>query len=62
MPDQWVDDLAIVGDPDLCETRLRALAKAGVSSVALYPQPADKAEQMLRLAAQALLPRMRDAY
>lgn len=60
MPDTWVDALAIVGDAEQCESSIRALSLAGVSSVALYPQPAAAAEQMIRLAARDLLPRLRD--
>jgi alkanesulfonate monooxygenase SsuD/methylene tetrahydromethanopterin reductase-like flavin-dependent oxidoreductase (luciferase family) len=37
MPDDWVDRLAVCGDPDTCAARIRALLQAGSDEVALAP-------------------------
>lgn len=41
MPDEWVDQLAIVGPPDVVRARLSALEANGVSSVVVVPTSPD---------------------
>jgi alkanesulfonate monooxygenase SsuD/methylene tetrahydromethanopterin reductase-like flavin-dependent oxidoreductase (luciferase family) len=58
MPDQWVDDLAIAGDPDECATRLRALLGAGSDSIGLWLFPLERADDVARLLATEVFPRL----
>jgi hypothetical protein len=41
LPDEWVDQLAIVGPPDVIRARLAALEANGVSSVVVVPTSPD---------------------
>lgn len=58
MPDAWVDDLAVAGDPDECAMKIQRLLKAGSDRVALFPTPADHADQTIALLAQDVLPQI----
>ncbi len=58
MPDQWVDDLAIAGDPDECAARLRALLDAGSDSIGLWLFPLERADDVARLLATEVFPRL----
>jgi alkanesulfonate monooxygenase SsuD/methylene tetrahydromethanopterin reductase-like flavin-dependent oxidoreductase (luciferase family) len=60
LPDEWLTDLAVVGDPEECTEQIRRLLEAGCDSVALFPLPADRSEAIVRLAAKEVLPRVRD--
>jgi 5,10-methylenetetrahydromethanopterin reductase len=57
-PDEFWDEVAVVGDPEECARKIRALFEAGADAVALYPMPADRAEAMIAFAAQEVLPRV----
>ena len=57
MPDRWVDDLAVAGDPDECCRKIQALLDAGSDHVALFPTPAENAQQTLAALAASVLPR-----
>jgi alkanesulfonate monooxygenase SsuD/methylene tetrahydromethanopterin reductase-like flavin-dependent oxidoreductase (luciferase family) len=57
IPDHWVDDLAVAGDPDECSRKIRALLDAGSDHVALFPTPAENAQQTLAALATHVLPR-----
>jgi alkanesulfonate monooxygenase SsuD/methylene tetrahydromethanopterin reductase-like flavin-dependent oxidoreductase (luciferase family) len=57
MPDQWVEDLAVAGDPDECSRKIQALLDAGSDRVALFPTPAESAQQTLATLATRVLPR-----
>jgi alkanesulfonate monooxygenase SsuD/methylene tetrahydromethanopterin reductase-like flavin-dependent oxidoreductase (luciferase family) len=59
MPDQWIEDLAIAGEPDECAEKIRRLLAAGADSVALFPCPAEQARDMVELVAAEVLPRLR---
>ena len=59
MPERWLDDLAVTGDPDECARQIRRLMDAGADSVALFPLPAERSEAIIRLAAQEVVPRVR---
>jgi alkanesulfonate monooxygenase SsuD/methylene tetrahydromethanopterin reductase-like flavin-dependent oxidoreductase (luciferase family) len=58
MPAQWLDDLAVAGEPDECAEKIRRLLDAGADSVALFPMPAERSEEMIRAAAADVLPRL----
>lgn len=58
MPERWVEDLAIAGDPEECAARVRGYLEAGADSVALFPMPSDRATELVRLAAREVLPRI----
>lgn len=58
MPEAWVSDLAVAGDPDECVEKLRALLDAGSDSVGLWLFPAPDAERIATMAAREVLPRL----
>lgn len=58
MKPQWLSDLAVVGDPDECAAQVQALLDAGADSVVLFPQPFERSEHVVRLAAEHILPRV----
>lgn len=58
IPDRWVDDLAVAGDPEECAARLRALLDAGSDSIGLWLFPLERAEEVARLLAAEVFPRL----
>jgi alkanesulfonate monooxygenase SsuD/methylene tetrahydromethanopterin reductase-like flavin-dependent oxidoreductase (luciferase family) len=58
MPDQWIEELAVVGDPEECAEKLSGYYRAGADSVVLMPLPPGRATQVLELAAEEVLPRI----
>jgi alkanesulfonate monooxygenase SsuD/methylene tetrahydromethanopterin reductase-like flavin-dependent oxidoreductase (luciferase family) len=58
MPDQWVEDLAIAGDPAECAEKIDRLIAAGSDSVELFVVPPDRAGELTELAAEQVLPRV----
>jgi alkanesulfonate monooxygenase SsuD/methylene tetrahydromethanopterin reductase-like flavin-dependent oxidoreductase (luciferase family) len=58
MPEQWVADLCVAGDPEECAAQIRRLLDAGGDSVVLFPAPAERAEEIIRLAAAEVLTRL----
>jgi alkanesulfonate monooxygenase SsuD/methylene tetrahydromethanopterin reductase-like flavin-dependent oxidoreductase (luciferase family) len=58
MPDAWLDDLVIAGDPDECTAKLRAFLEAGSDTIGLWPFPLDKSAEVLELTAREVLPRL----
>ena len=61
MPDQWLEDLAVAGEPDECAEKIHHLLAAGADSVVLFPAPGDSVHELCRLAGDAVLPRVRMA-
>ena len=57
MPDEWIDQLAIVGNPDECLRAITRLAEAGANSITLFP-PIDQTMQQLDAFAQHVLPHL----
>ncbi|HET7013337.1 MAG TPA: LLM class flavin-dependent oxidoreductase [Streptosporangiaceae bacterium] len=51
LPDAWVDQLAVVGTPELARARLAALHGAGADQVAVIPVGDDRIAALERLAA-----------
>jgi alkanesulfonate monooxygenase SsuD/methylene tetrahydromethanopterin reductase-like flavin-dependent oxidoreductase (luciferase family) len=58
IPEEWIDTLAVAGDPDEVAVRISALRAAGASSVVLSPVNPDTAIEELELAATAVLPQI----
>jgi 5,10-methylenetetrahydromethanopterin reductase len=58
MPDAWVEDLAVAGDPDECARKIERLIDAGSDQVALFPTPAEHADHTIDLLARHVLPQV----
>lgn len=58
MPDSWVEDLAIVGNPGECTEKIEKLLDAGATSVVLFPTDPSRARETLALAASSVLPKV----
>jgi alkanesulfonate monooxygenase SsuD/methylene tetrahydromethanopterin reductase-like flavin-dependent oxidoreductase (luciferase family) len=59
MPDDWIDLMAVAGDPDECAAKLDALLEAGSDSVGLWLFPTDRGDEVAELCAREVLPRLR---
>lgn len=58
MRDDWVEDLTIAGTPAECAEKIRGFYAAGADSVALFPVATDRVDDVLRLTAADVLPRL----
>jgi alkanesulfonate monooxygenase SsuD/methylene tetrahydromethanopterin reductase-like flavin-dependent oxidoreductase (luciferase family) len=58
LPDEWIDDLAIAGDPDECAAKLRAFLDAGSDSIGLWLFPTKRGDEIARLTAREVFPRL----
>ncbi|HZR93703.1 MAG TPA: LLM class flavin-dependent oxidoreductase [Gaiellaceae bacterium] len=56
----WVEDLVVAGNPGECTDKIRALLAAGADTVVLFPSPAERAREMLELAAAEVLPKLKE--
>ncbi|GAA5127708.1 LLM class flavin-dependent oxidoreductase [Haloechinothrix salitolerans] len=56
MPDEWVNELAVAGDPDEVTERIERLLAAGATSVVLSPVDGDAAAQQLQFCADTVFP------
>jgi 5,10-methylenetetrahydromethanopterin reductase len=56
MPEQWLEDLAVAGDPGECVTKIERLLAAGSDTVELFPAPPERASELIELAAAKVLP------
>jgi 5,10-methylenetetrahydromethanopterin reductase len=61
LPDSWLEDLVVAGDPTECVAKIRALLEAGADSVALFPTPVDHGEQIIELLASEVIPALQIA-
>jgi alkanesulfonate monooxygenase SsuD/methylene tetrahydromethanopterin reductase-like flavin-dependent oxidoreductase (luciferase family) len=61
IPDRWLDEVAIAGDPAHCAARVQELLDAGSDAVGLWLFPTDRAEEVAELTAREVLPRLRPA-
>ena len=59
MPEEWIDEFTIAGEPDECAAKIQAYFDAGADSVVLYPYDAGLGPEMLEVAAAAILPQLR---
>jgi 5,10-methylenetetrahydromethanopterin reductase len=58
MPDSWIDDLAVAGDPEECAHKIQVLIDAGSDSLGLWLFPTDKVEDLARFTAAEVLTRL----
>jgi alkanesulfonate monooxygenase SsuD/methylene tetrahydromethanopterin reductase-like flavin-dependent oxidoreductase (luciferase family) len=58
MPDEWIEDLTIAGTPAECAAKIRAAYEAGADTVALFPMPTDRVDDLVRLTADEVLPQL----
>lgn len=58
MPETWIDEFTIAGDPEEVVAGIRRILDAGVDSVALVPVPGERAGEILDLTAAEVLPRL----
>ena len=58
MPDEWVDELAIAGDPATCAAKIERLLEAGSDTVELFPAPPERASEFAEVVAAEVLPRV----
>ncbi len=56
MPEEWIDQLTITGEPDECLEQIQAFVHNGASSIVLTPLPGDDIESQVELAARHILP------
>ncbi len=56
-PDEWIDQVAVVGTPDECVAAIRALVEAGANSVVLVPMLGEDVAAIDRIAG-LILPRL----
>ena len=58
MPDEWVQELAIAGDPATCAAKIERLLEAGSDTVELFPAPPERASEFAEVVAAEVLPRV----
>ncbi len=58
MPDEWIDLLAVAGEPDECAEGIKKLLAAGASSVVVVPVMTDRAREQIELTATEVVPRI----
>jgi alkanesulfonate monooxygenase SsuD/methylene tetrahydromethanopterin reductase-like flavin-dependent oxidoreductase (luciferase family) len=58
LPEEWIDTLAVAGDPDEVAARITELRSAGATSVVLSPVNADTALEEIELVASTVLNRL----
>jgi alkanesulfonate monooxygenase SsuD/methylene tetrahydromethanopterin reductase-like flavin-dependent oxidoreductase (luciferase family) len=58
MPDQWLEDLVIAGDPDECAEKIKRFIEAGSDSVVLFPMPLERTEEVLTLTSDEVFKRL----
>jgi alkanesulfonate monooxygenase SsuD/methylene tetrahydromethanopterin reductase-like flavin-dependent oxidoreductase (luciferase family) len=58
MPEEWIDEMAVAGDPDECAAKLEALLDAGSDSIGLWLFPAEEGDRIAELCAREVLPRL----
>jgi 5,10-methylenetetrahydromethanopterin reductase len=58
MPDRWLDDLAIAGEPDECVEKIRTYLDMGADAVVLFAMPEERTQETIEFAAKDVLPRV----
>jgi len=58
MPDRWVHDLAIAGEPQECADAIHRYAAIGVETLVLCPIPGSRMVEMLDMTATKVFPRL----
>ncbi len=52
MPEEWINQLTITGEPDECNERIQDCLDAGASSIVLTPLPGDDVTSQIEIAAR----------
>jgi alkanesulfonate monooxygenase SsuD/methylene tetrahydromethanopterin reductase-like flavin-dependent oxidoreductase (luciferase family) len=58
MPDRWVQDLMLVGTPEMVAEQVRSWVDAGIDSIAMF-LPHESERDVLTLVAEEVIPRLR---
>jgi 5,10-methylenetetrahydromethanopterin reductase len=58
MPDHWLDELVIAGEPDECVERIRIYLDRGADAVVLFAMPEERSQEVIECAAKEVLPRV----
>jgi alkanesulfonate monooxygenase SsuD/methylene tetrahydromethanopterin reductase-like flavin-dependent oxidoreductase (luciferase family) len=58
MPERWLDELAVAGEPDECAAKIQRLLDAGSDAVVLFPVGGGEPEDTLRATAADVLGRV----
>jgi alkanesulfonate monooxygenase SsuD/methylene tetrahydromethanopterin reductase-like flavin-dependent oxidoreductase (luciferase family) len=56
MPDEWLDELAVVGDPVECAEKIRRYLDAGADSVVVWPAPTERTDHIVKTVAKEVFP------
>lgn len=56
LPGEWIEDLAVAGDPGECAQKIERLIAAGSDTVELLPAVPERASELIELAADKVLP------
>jgi 5,10-methylenetetrahydromethanopterin reductase len=56
LPDEWLDDLVVAGDPAECAAKIGRLLDAGSTTVAVFPTPPQHAREIVELLGAEVLP------
>ena len=56
LPSQWIEDLTIAGTPEECADKIKAFGEAGADTVALFPLPTERIDDLIAMTAQEVLP------
>ncbi|MBQ91203.1 MAG: 5,10-methylene tetrahydromethanopterin reductase [Acidimicrobiaceae bacterium] len=59
MPDQWIEDLTIAGTPNECIEKILGFGEAGADTVALFPLPTERLDDLISLTGSEVLPALR---
>lgn len=59
MPEEWVENLTVSGNPDEVTAQIQRLLTAGATTVLVSPATPDRLETELELVAETVLPRLR---
>lgn len=59
MPESWLNDLVVAGNPDECAETIHRFWDSGSNSIVLFPCPVNQSESVFRMAAKELLPLLR---
>jgi len=59
MPEEWLEELALVGSPGEVEKKMRAWLDAGLDSICIFFPDAELEEQTIRLVAEHIIPAFR---
>jgi alkanesulfonate monooxygenase SsuD/methylene tetrahydromethanopterin reductase-like flavin-dependent oxidoreductase (luciferase family) len=56
LPEEWLEDLVVAGDPSECAAKIGRLLDAGSTTVAVFPTPPEHAREIVELLGTDVLP------